>query len=240
MDRGIPDEREPNIAAPRSRSKQENHSQRRILTHLTPPATPKRPFKGTYGVVRYTAGRREIVGDGMREIEEAVRLARKFMADPTRRDREFYVAVKRPAHNRIPAGIPPHKTRFIKKHKVHHHRHGSGYAVSHVQPPYHVVLLDNLPSFAEAWEAARQYLRASIHDDVLYFVERRGLAIAVSDTPYVPADLPEEEEDEKYPWELKEAHGDMSLLSRHGDEVGLGIPAQWGKGRRNRKGPYIP
>lgn len=243
MVRGTRDEREPRGRSPRSRTKEEARLLQKTLTHPKPEATLKRPLKGTYGVVRYTAGKREIVSHGMREIEEAVRLARKFMDDPTRKNRELYVAVERPSHNRIPVGIPPHKTKFVKKHQVHRPHgpnRGTVYAVSRVQPPYHVVLLDGLPSIAEAWEAARPYVRRSMDNDVLYFIERRGLAIAVSDTLYVPADFLKEEEDDKYPWELKEARGDMSLLSRQDDELGLGIPAQWGKGRRNRKGPYIP
>lgn len=38
----------------------------------------------------------------------------------------------------------------------------------------------------------------------------------------------------------KDRRGDLSLLDRTEEELGLGIPAQWGKGRRNRKGWYIP
>lgn len=243
MDGGVRDKRETIAPSRRKRTKQEEHLLRSTLTHPTPSATPKRPLKGAHGVVRYTVGRREIVSHGMREIEEAVWLASKFMADPTRSNSELYVAVERPSYHRIPVGIPPHKMMPVKKHEVHRPRgpnRGNEFAVSRVQSPYHVVLLDGLPTLAEAWEAARPYVRRSMHNDVLYFIERRGLAIAVSDTPYVPAGFLQEDEDDKYPWELKEAHGDMSLLSRQSDELGLGIPAQWGKGRHNRKGPYIP
>ncbi len=38
----------------------------------------------------------------------------------------------------------------------------------------------------------------------------------------------------------REGHRDLSLLARTDEELGLGIPAQWGKGRKSRKGDYIP
>lgn len=44
----------------------------------------------------------------------------------------------------------------------------------------------------------------------------------------------------RHDWEVEDRHGDLSLLDRTEEELGLGIPAQWGKGRRNRKGWYIP
>lgn len=37
-----------------------------------------------------------------------------------------------------------------------------------------------------------------------------------------------------------ERRGDISLVTRSEEEMGLGIPAQWGKGRSHRKGDYIP
>jgi hypothetical protein len=41
-------------------------------------------------------------------------------------------------------------------------------------------------------------------------------------------------------WEVSDRHGDLSLASRFEEELGLGIPAQTNKGRRSRKGDYIP
>ena len=38
----------------------------------------------------------------------------------------------------------------------------------------------------------------------------------------------------------REGKGDLSLVARTDEELGLGIPAQWGKGRHSRKGEYIP
>jgi hypothetical protein len=224
---------------PRRRTKQQLDILR-TPTYPAPPMPPERPpVKGRYSVVRYVEGRREIVSHGFRDADEAASLARRFMEDPDRRNRDLFVAVEYASHSGIPSGAPPHKPMPIKKRKVRRKKYQSGYIVSRVQPPHYVVIASGLPTFEAAWEEARPRVRANIHDDVLYFVEWRGLAIAVSDTPYSPADLPEEDEDDKYPWELEDWHGDMSLLARYGDELGLGIPAQWGKGRRSRKGDYI-
>jgi hypothetical protein len=45
---------------------------------------------------------------------------------------------------------------------------------------------------------------------------------------------------ERRDWEIEDRKSDASLASRSEEELGLGIPAQWGKGRRSRKGDYIP
>jgi len=41
-------------------------------------------------------------------------------------------------------------------------------------------------------------------------------------------------------WEIEDRRSDIALAYREEEELGLGIPAQWGKGRRSRKGDYIP
>ncbi len=41
-------------------------------------------------------------------------------------------------------------------------------------------------------------------------------------------------------WEVEDRRSDVSLVARPVEELGLGIPAQWGKGRKSRKGDYIP
>lgn len=41
-------------------------------------------------------------------------------------------------------------------------------------------------------------------------------------------------------YQKREGKRDLSLLARPEEELGLGIPAQWGKGRNSRKGDYIP
>lgn len=233
MGRGTRDERVSRGRPPQSRPRRVNKILSKTLTHPKPETT----LTMTYGVVRYTVGRREIVSPGIRKFEAAAKLARKYMADPTRSDRELYVVVERPSYSRIPVGIPPHQTVPVTEHEVDQPlqpEHETRYAVVTVRPPFHVVLQDGMPSIAAAWEVARQYFRTNRYNDVLYFVERHGLAIAVSDTPYVRAEPLEEDASDKYPWEVSDALGDMSLLSRPGGELGLGTPAQWGKGRRRR------
>lgn len=44
----------------------------------------------------------------------------------------------------------------------------------------------------------------------------------------------------RHDWEVEDRRTDASLVVRPEEELGLGIPAQWGKGRRSRKGEYIP
>lgn len=44
----------------------------------------------------------------------------------------------------------------------------------------------------------------------------------------------------RHDWEIEDRDGDISLVVRDEDELGIGIPAQTGKGRRSRRGQYIP
>jgi len=45
----------------------------------------------------------------------------------------------------------------------------------------------------------------------------------------------------RHDWEIEDRPGDMPVFPANDDELlGLGTPAQWGKGRRSRKGWYIP
>lgn len=205
------------------------------------PTKRKRLPRGVWCVVRYSAGHREIVSRGFRDPNDATKLALSFIHDPVRKDRELYVVVEYAMSAKIPVGIPPHKTTRVKRRYAHPKRHLAGYVVARVKPPEHEVITESLATLEETWEAARPCVRMNTHDDVLYIVERRGLALPVTDAPYTPADLRAEEEDgEKYPWELEDRRGDMSLITHRSDELGLGAPAQFGKGRRSRKGNYIP
>lgn len=44
----------------------------------------------------------------------------------------------------------------------------------------------------------------------------------------------------RHDWEVEERRRDIALFVRDEDELGIGIPAQTGHGRRSRRGPYIP
>ena len=44
----------------------------------------------------------------------------------------------------------------------------------------------------------------------------------------------------RHDWEVEDRQTDASLAVRPDDELGIGLPAQWGKGKRSRKGDYIP
>lgn len=67
---------------------------------------------------------------------------------------------------------------------------------------------------------------------------RVDFAIIATSTPPQPGRRKRRRQ--RHDWEIEDRKTDASLVARSEEELGLGIPAQWGKGRRSRKGEYIP
>ena len=101
-------------------------------------------------------------------------------------------------------------------------------------------------SLDDACQYALSLQKQTSDADVTYEVEYRVPAVPAAPKPAqrkakrsAPKSNPRPPRPH-HDWEIEDRRGDLSLLVRNEEELGLGIPAQWGKGRRNRKGWYIP
>jgi hypothetical protein len=112
------------------------------------------------------------------------------------------------------------------------HNDGEDYAVVRVAGGRRDIVLSGFTSYRAAQAFAWRKSMATGIPFSDYHIERvTNIADAEVDTPQASR---------RRDWEVEDRSGDVSLVERTDEELGLGIPAQTGKGRHSRKGLYIP